>query len=1121
MNSATGSDPACSCIALRIRPCRKVPSSSAETEQATATRIDWTKSFDRVFDTKSTQEEVFQETASNLVDKLFKGCNATLLVYGHPQSGKTYSLGTSLGDPIDEQQEGLIPRASHLLFEKLLLETSIISPRARSISHLRPTSMHLRPASFISIPQRRGSTSDLLISQSALKAAPAIRNINNSRAPRYTVYVDYESVEEGKHICLVDSVAVRSTGDVLRHLEKGASLNKTGLSTRFTLSLTTERWVAKPAPKRRISVRAMVGQMEKRSQDEDENGEWIKTEARISFIELHTHQTLSPKWVDALKCDTDRVLLLCLEKGVSQADAWIKHALSMKTMPISSWLHESPDERQEKPAIKVATAVPFEASAAVMSPSASTACSSTSTGDEDEDDICRPSSSTRTTLTIPDDDTAVVVDLKHKVEQLTNQVAATQERNAHVEAQLQQKNALDKERGIAIAQYLDGIERFAIDNTHVISLVRQFKKCILPPEWQANSLPTHLQEEIDNVRAELDQIRAEHIEAKASHTQAMEKTTMELNKARKDHGRVRVEYVKLLEDAGSMREKFCREIKAITSTLDQIRADKDLLEFQLEQAQQVNDELQAELGQTQEAKARLEADLVNSRVVNDTIASKLAKSIDANSISKTKLEDLQLQLASCRRHFDAEMQETKAELETVRSTLTTERKAFQSTIASLTAELQTSQAQVCEYTEELRAFQALATDRITEAENQMRAFQKLERTQTAVISRLTDKIAGQAELIETMTLQLESQDECVALLENDKQEAEETVEHLERELKNIGEDRASLQRLIEYVDKALCRTTEETDRINEQLLVDIKPHLEAIEQERLELLQKLEEQTRQIELYRVDEGEIRSIIVGLESRLQSLQQSQTADKTELDQARMREAEAVKISESLVDKIAQLAQENAQLQSQLNKVSPRGSLASLPPPSAPPSNPLPPIPSTLPALPGTSVGSRPQSPPTPLRSTSLLQRQNSNNTIFTGSIATADLENATTPEKYERIIQALQRKMQAAETDVKAHQDVISKLESQLSRYEHMVREIKRQVDVLSREKQASSLEIQNLRSQVSSHQETARKLDDYKSLESQLSRERHLKEKAERAKMILENRMEELMNQRKSKFMCF
>lgn len=201
-----------------------------------------------------------------------------------------------------------------------------------------------------------------------------------------------------------------------------------------------------------------------------------------------------------------------------------------------------------------------------------------------------------------------------------------------------------------------------------------------------------------------------------------------------------------------------------------------------------------------------------------------------------------------------------------------------------------------------------------------------------------------------------------------------------------------------------------------------------------------------------------------------------------------------------------------------------SAAYLPPPSAPPSNPLPPVPSALPPLPSSPP---PQSPPMqPARSLSStpLQRQDSMTTATVSDI-NSDGGDSLTSERYERIITTLQRKMRTAEGDVKAHQEVISKLEAQLSRSEHAVREAKKQLEALSREKQASSMEIANLRSQIDQartqqHSAATKTAEEYQQLEEALERERRLKEKAEKARHILEDRMEELMR-KKSKFMCF
>jgi hypothetical protein len=217
-----------------------------------------------------------------------------------------------------------------------------------------------------------------------------------------------------------------------------------------------------------------------------------------------------------------------------------------------------------------------------------------------------------------------------------------------------------------------------------------------------------------------------------------------------------------------------------------------------------------------------------------------------------------------------------------------------------------------------------------------------------------------------------------------------------------------------------------------------------------------------------------------------------------------------------------------------------SSGALPPPTAPPSNPLPPIPTPLPPPPSTPSspslhgsshhGSVPNSPvmqPMGVLSSSpsSLHRQDSTTSTSFSELMNATSSTNLTAEQYDKLIRALQRKAQFAENDVRAHQEVISKLESQLTRSESSVREVKKQLDLLSREKQAYNLEIQNLRTQVTQIQTQQKTLSDEslierKELEEQLEAQKVLKEKAEKARRILEDRMDELMN-KKSKFMCF
>ena len=59
--------------------------------------------FNRVFDEKSKQEDVFIECAEELVQGLLEGYNSTILAYGQTGSGKTFTMGTNLGYAATEE----------------------------------------------------------------------------------------------------------------------------------------------------------------------------------------------------------------------------------------------------------------------------------------------------------------------------------------------------------------------------------------------------------------------------------------------------------------------------------------------------------------------------------------------------------------------------------------------------------------------------------------------------------------------------------------------------------------------------------------------------------------------------------------------------------------------------------------------------------------------------------------------------------------------------------------------------------------------------------------------------------------------------------------------------------
>ncbi|KAJ3161699.1 hypothetical protein HDU86_006469 [Geranomyces michiganensis] len=81
--------------------------------------------YDHVFDTLSTQEEVYEGCCRPLVDRFLEGFNATVLAYGQTGSGKTHSMGTGLETAAEPGNEGIVPRAIYYLFDKLQSQASM------------------------------------------------------------------------------------------------------------------------------------------------------------------------------------------------------------------------------------------------------------------------------------------------------------------------------------------------------------------------------------------------------------------------------------------------------------------------------------------------------------------------------------------------------------------------------------------------------------------------------------------------------------------------------------------------------------------------------------------------------------------------------------------------------------------------------------------------------------------------------------------------------------------------------------------------------------------------------------------------------------------------------------
>jgi hypothetical protein len=69
--------------------------------------------FDFVYDGDSTQDQVYEDNVTPLLEKAFAGFNATVFAYGQTGAGKSWTMSGN------QQQPGIIPRMSGELFQRI------------------------------------------------------------------------------------------------------------------------------------------------------------------------------------------------------------------------------------------------------------------------------------------------------------------------------------------------------------------------------------------------------------------------------------------------------------------------------------------------------------------------------------------------------------------------------------------------------------------------------------------------------------------------------------------------------------------------------------------------------------------------------------------------------------------------------------------------------------------------------------------------------------------------------------------------------------------------------------------------------------------------------------------
>ncbi|CAG9335061.1 unnamed protein product [Blepharisma stoltei] len=81
--------------------------------------------FDSVLEENSTEEEVYDSTARDLVDSVLEGYHGTLFVYGQTGTGKTHTMG--LLKKVTTKSEGIVPAAIKHIFERVKEGTVTLS----------------------------------------------------------------------------------------------------------------------------------------------------------------------------------------------------------------------------------------------------------------------------------------------------------------------------------------------------------------------------------------------------------------------------------------------------------------------------------------------------------------------------------------------------------------------------------------------------------------------------------------------------------------------------------------------------------------------------------------------------------------------------------------------------------------------------------------------------------------------------------------------------------------------------------------------------------------------------------------------------------------------------------
>lgn len=201
--------------------------------------------YDRVFDERATNAQIYEETVAPLLEKLLEGFNLTVFAYGPTGSGKTYTIQG------DEKDEGVMQRLIRTLFQKTRAQKTSLSASFMEIYNEQVNDLqtgaanlqvHLpvgRPAAVAGLSESAVSTFEEF--QGLLAKAVARRKTfatgENARSSRSHSIVRLRLADEARGtlatllVCdLAGSERLKKTGAEGQRLAEGCMINRSLLS---------------------------------------------------------------------------------------------------------------------------------------------------------------------------------------------------------------------------------------------------------------------------------------------------------------------------------------------------------------------------------------------------------------------------------------------------------------------------------------------------------------------------------------------------------------------------------------------------------------------------------------------------------------------------------------------------------------------------------------------------------------------------------------------------------------------------------------------------------------------------------------------------------------------------